>query len=70
MTTTNNKTFASILTSANNKIFNWDLEKIIEVTYTYEKLSSGILFNVTLFEEFLNYKQRENIDFIFFKKSF
>ena len=70
MTTTNNKTFASILTSANNKIFNWDLEKIIEVTYTYEKLSSGILFNVTLFEEFLNYKQRENIDFIFLKKAF
>lgn len=65
-----NKKFSTIVSEANKNIFSWDLEKIIEMTYTYEKINNWFLFNITLFESFLNYKNKKNIDFLFLKKEF
>ncbi len=43
----------SIISLADEYVFHGDLEKIIEVTYTYKELENGFLFNETLFEEYL-----------------
>ena len=38
---------------ADEYVFNGDLEKIIEVTYSYRETEGGFLINETLFEEYL-----------------
>lgn len=42
-----------LIAIADNYVFHGDLEKIIEVTYTYKKIWEGELLNETLFEEYL-----------------
>jgi len=55
-----------IIGNINNDILSWDLEKIIEVTYSYENLNNGFFYNITLFEEFWWIKYFSN-DFNFNK---
>ena len=42
-----------LIALADSYVFHGDLEKIIEVTYTYKKIWEGELLNETLFEEYL-----------------
>ncbi len=44
----------TLIDLANTYVFHWDLEKIIEVTYSYRDLDNGWLLNETLFEEYLS----------------
>jgi len=43
----------NIIDIANNYIFHWKLEKIIEVTYSYREIEDWKYLNETLFEEYL-----------------
>jgi hypothetical protein len=43
----------TLILLADEYVFHGDLEKIIEVTYTYRQLADGHLLNETLFEEYL-----------------
>jgi len=43
----------AIIELADKYVFNGDLEKIIEVTYSYREIDDAFLLNETLFEEFL-----------------
>ncbi len=43
----------SLILLADEYVFHGDLEKIIEVTYTYRELEDGYILNETLFEEYL-----------------
>lgn len=43
----------SLIDLANEYVFHGDLEKIIEVTYSYREIWEGLLLNETLFEEYL-----------------
>lgn len=43
----------SLIDLANDYVFHGDLEKIIEVTYSYREIWTGLLLNETLFEEYL-----------------
>lgn len=57
-----------IIDIANTYVFHGDLEKIIEITYSYRKIDEGFLLNETLFEEYLweTYPQR-NVAFLWRK---
>ncbi len=47
------KTLSQIIDLADEYVFNGDLEKIIEVTYSYRETEDGFLINETLFEQYL-----------------
>ena len=47
------KQLLQIINLADDYIFHGDLEKIIEVTYSYRETSDGFFMNETLFEEYL-----------------
>ncbi len=59
------KNIDQIIDLANSYVFHGDLEKIIEVTYSYREIEWGFLLNETLFEEYLwdNYP-KYSIDFL------
>jgi len=61
-------TLDRIIEIANDYVFHGDLEKIIEVTYSYREIEWGFLLNETLFEEYLwhSYPQYD-IDFLWRK---
>ena len=43
----------ALILLADEYVFHGDLEKIIEVTYSYRELDDGYILNETLFEEYL-----------------
>ena len=47
------KKLDDVIFIADSYIFHWELEKIIEVTYSYRETEDGFLINETLFEEYL-----------------
>lgn len=57
------KTLQNIIWKLNRTILSGDLEKIIEVTYSYSNLKNGFYYNVTLFEEFAGVYYFEDINF-------
>jgi len=59
----------NIVKKINKIIFDNNLEKIIEMTYSYKKLDNDKYYNLTLFDDFLWYKKIKNIDFLFLKEN-
>lgn len=49
-----------IVALANDRVFHWRLEKIIEITYSYRELWKNIFLNETLFEEYSGLSYPEN----------
>ncbi len=47
------KNLDSLIDVADSYVFHWELEKIIEVTYSYREIENGLLINETLFEDYL-----------------
>ena len=47
------KKLSQIIDLADEYVFHGNLEKIIEVTYSYRETEDGFLINETLFEEYL-----------------
>lgn len=57
-----------VIDVANIYVFHGDLEKIIEVTYSYREIEGGFLLNETLFEEYLWHTYPDNdIDYLWRK---
>lgn len=63
------KDLESLINLADEYVFHGDLEKIIEVTYTYKKIAEGELLNETLFEEYLKIEY-ENQDMAFLGRKY
>lgn len=59
------RTLDSLIELADEYVFNGDLEKIIEVTYSYREIDDGFLLNETLFEEYLGLEYpKYSIDYL------
>lgn len=65
------KNIKDIITKINKIILENNLEKIIEMTYSYKNIWKNYFYNITLFEEFswIKYLEWEKIDFNNLKKT-
>jgi hypothetical protein len=55
----------ALIALADEYVFHGDLEKIIEITYSYREIEGGYFLNGTLFEEYIKETYpNKNIDFL------
>ena len=64
------KNITEVADKINKIILDDNLEKIIEMTYSYYKIDENTFYNITLFEEFswIFYNSKKNIDFELLRK--